>query len=83
VPVPGDVNVPTGVIVVDTCGGFTDGVTGMLTGADVDGLACPGVVTLAVGDTEDGDPAGIDTPIATGGRLAPGCTVAFVEQVTC
>jgi hypothetical protein len=40
-------------------------------------------VTLAVGDTEDGAPPGIETPMVTGGKLAPGCTVVFVEHVTC
>jgi hypothetical protein len=86
--VPGDVNVPTGVIVVDRCGGDKGGltvpaVTGMLTGGAVPGLDCPCVVTLAVGDTEAGAPAGMETAIDTGGKLAPGCTVAFVVHVTC
>src|SRR5580704_12921773 len=58
------------------------GITGMVTGAAFDGVACPAVVTLAVGDA-DVAPAGIDTPIRTGGRLAPGCAVAAVVQVTC
>ena len=84
---PGDVNVPTGVIVVDKCGAVTGGltgvVTGMLTGGAEDGLDWPCVVALAVGDTVAGAPAGMETAIDTGGKLAPGCTVAFVVHVTC
>ena len=55
----------------------------MLTGGAVDGLDCPCVVALAVGDTVAGAPAGMETAIDTGGKLAPGCTVAFVVHVTC
>jgi len=87
VPVPGDVNVPTAVIVVDKCGAVTGGltvvVTGIVTGGAEDVAAWPVVVTLAAGATEAGDPAGIETAIVTGGRLSPGCAVAVVVHVTC
>src|ERR1700733_2763857 len=55
----------------------------MLTGGAEDGLDWPCVVALAVGDTVAGAPAGMETAIDTGGKLAPGCTVAFVVHVTC
>ena len=55
----------------------------MLTGGALDGLDWPCVVALAVGDTVAGAPAGMETAIDTGGKLAPGCTVAFVVHVTC
>jgi hypothetical protein len=83
VPVPGEVNVPTGLIVVVSDGGGTALVTGTLTGGDVDGLDWPCVVAVAVGDTDAGEPPGTFTAMVTGGKLAPGCTVAFVVHVTC
>jgi hypothetical protein len=83
VPVPGEVNVPIGVIVVDTWAGMAPGLTGMLTGGDVDGLDCPCVVADDAGDTDAGEPPGTFTAMVTGGKLPPGCTVAFVVHVTC
>jgi hypothetical protein len=54
------------------CTPVPEAVTGMVTGCALDGLACPSVVAVAVGEAVAAAPAGMDTAIATGGRLLPG-----------
>ena len=72
VAVPGEVSVPTGEIVVVRDGGPAAGVTGIETDGALDGADCPAVVAVAVGDTGLAAPAGMFTPMLTGGKLAPG-----------
>jgi hypothetical protein len=81
--VPGEVAVPTGEIAVVRDGGPTAGVTGIETVGELDGADCPAVAAVAVGDTGPVAPAGMFTPMLTGGKLAPGCTGASVVHVTC
>jgi hypothetical protein len=83
VPVPGEVNAPTGASWIVTSGAGAASVTGMLTGVELDGAVWPAVVAVAVGDVVPVAPAGMLVTIVTGGRLAPGCAVAGVVQVAC